>query len=230
MSRHPGTDAPADEASVAAYLKAHPDFLHRHPEVLAKLMPPSRYDDDLISDLQVSIIARLRQELDEMRGCAEHLISTTRSNMSTQTRTHEAVLAILGAQSMADLARAVAEDLPPLLDVDVAGLAFDLGDEALPALTIAAIARPPADTTARLLGERAVLLKSAGAGEPELFGHAAALVQSAAMVRLTVPGCPPGLLLLGSRAERTFHPGQATDLLGFLGHVVEHGVRRWLTA
>lgn len=228
MSRQP--DAFADEASVVAYLKAHPDFLQRHPDVLAKLVPPSRYDGDSVTDLQVSIIARLREELDDMRGCAEHLISTTRSNMSTQTRTHEAVLALLGAQSMADLARVVAEDLPPLLDVDVAGLAFDLGDEALPVLTVAAIARPPAHTVSRLLGERAVLLKSAGAGEPELFGTAAPTVQSAALVRLTVAGAPPGLLLLGSRTERTFHPGQATDLLTFLGAVVEHGVLRWLTA
>ncbi len=226
------TDQGPTEAQVLAYLKAHPDLLQRHPDLAARLAPPSRFEGaGPVVDLQAFMIGALKGELDQMRGCAEHLISTTRSNMSTQSRTHEAVLAVLNAIGVPELARVVAEELPRLLDVDVAGLAIELGDESIPRLAAEGIRRPAPGTVAGLLANKDHLLVAKDAGNPELFGDAASLVASSALVRLDLGlTCPPGLLVLGSRTEKTFHPGQGIELLSFLAKVVEHGVRRWLTA
>ncbi len=220
-------DTPLADERVADYLRRHPDFLIRHPDLALVLSPPSRFDgDDGVLDLQLYMIDRLRDEMDDVRGAAEHLITTSRSNMSTQSRTHRAVLELLAADSLEALARVVTDDLPTLLDVDVATLRFELSDRVL-----ADIPRIDPGTVFKVVGgpDRDCALSDELPGDPALFGEAADLVRSAAMVRLCPGGAsPPGLLCLGSRHGRTFHAGQATDLLNFLGRVVEGCVRRFV--
>lgn len=217
-----------NEEQVARYLRAHPDFLLRHPGVAVRLAVPARDHGPGVADLQHYMIDRLRNELDQMRGCAEHLITTTRSNMSTQARTHEAALALLGADGMAGITQ-VLGDVAGLLEVEVAALAFEAAGAVVPPLAAAGLQRLPQGAVGVLFDERGVVLRASAPGEPEIFGDGAGLVRSSALVRLAPGGrCPPGLLALGAREERFFHPGQASDLLGFLGRVAEIAVRRWV--
>jgi uncharacterized protein YigA (DUF484 family) len=215
----------ATPAQVVAFLRDHPEFLARHPDLLARLAPPSRYDAGPVVDFQQFMVAKLQDELEQMRGCAEHLISTSRSNMSTQNRTHEAALATIGAGDMAGLARVVAEDFPSLLDVDICTLGFepDNGQSRL----IPGISCLPPNMVETLLGGGEVMLRSQTAGDPFIFGDAAGLVSSFALVRIEPPSSPLGLLALGSRHDRTFHSSQGTDLLAFLARILEDCVRRW---
>lgn len=221
-------EAQATVAQVTAFLKDNPDFLARHPELLAQMAPPSRYDAGPVVDFQQFMVARLQEELEEMRGCAEHLISTSRSNMSTQSRTHEAVLATLAANDMAGLGRVVAEDYPSLLDVDVGTLGFEAenGQSRL----IPGLGCLPAGMVETVLGDGDVMLRAQAPGDQLIFGDAAGLVGSFALVRIEAPGCPLGLLALGSRLEQTFQASQGTELLAFLARVIEDCVRRWWPA
>lgn len=219
------------EGEVRAYLKDHPDFLVRHSDLLLRLTVPSRSRGDNIVDLQEFMIERLKSEVEDLRGCAEHLITTTRNNMSTQARTHEAALAVLTAAGMADLAQVVADELPPLLDVDVVTLCFEVGDQPLPELAVSGIQRLPAGRVDQLLSQGHSVLRGNAVGDPEVFADGAGLVRSYALVRLDPGGrCPVGLLALGSRNERTFHHSQAIDLLTFLARIIEHAVCRWVAA
>ncbi len=61
---------PASEEQVAAYLKTNPDFLSRHPELIARMAPPTRFDGGPVVDLQQYMIARLHEEMAQLRGCA----------------------------------------------------------------------------------------------------------------------------------------------------------------
>lgn len=220
--------APVSDEQVATYLKEHPNFLLDHPDLLGKLTPPSRFDGGPVVDLQQHVIARLREEMEHLRGCAEHLITTSRSNMSIQTRTHEAAIAILQAGSMAGLARVVAEDLPTLLDVDIATLGFESADQPLPIPPGVQIF--PRGFIEATLGAGDVMLRSSTSGDPIIFGDGADLVSSYALVRLGPNDLPGGMLSMGSRSERGFHGGQGTELLGFLAHVVEDCIQRWWPA
>jgi len=211
----PETETTFSEDQIIAYLKEHPGFLERHPELIAKMAPPSRFDgENAVLDLQQFMIDRLHNELDQMRGCAEHLITTSRSNMSIQSRTIEAVLTTLDAADMEGLARVVAEDYPGLLDVDVCTLGFE-APEGGEALVVPGIHDLPSGLLDQVLPPGDIFLRGATAGDPLVFGDAASLVASFALVRLDAPGCPPGLLALGSRNERTFHHTQGSDLLAF---------------
>lgn len=219
---------PVSDEQVVSYLKEHSNFLLDHPDLLGKLAPPSRFNGGPVVDLQLHVIARLREEMEHLRGCAEHLITTSRSNMSTQTRTHEAALAILEAGSMVGLARVVAEDLPTLLDVDIATIGFEEGDQPSPMIPgVRSLARGFLEQT---LGAGDVMLRSSTTGDPAIFGDGADLVASCALVRLGPKDLPNGLLAMGSRNERGFHGGQGTELLGFLARVVEDCIQRWWPA
>jgi uncharacterized protein len=221
-----------DERQVVAYLQAHPDFLVRHPDMLLSLSPPSRWsEDDGVLDMQVFMIDRLRDEIERVRGAAEHLIHTSRSYMSIQTRTHRAVLSILGADTMAELVEAVSDDLPALLDVDVATLCFEETESSLPQLLVPGVLSLPAGAVGRIMGgpDRDCALMEDMPGDPALFGGGAGLVHSSAVVRLSPGGnAPEGVMALGSRHERTFHAGQATELITFLARVAERSVRRFV--
>jgi hypothetical protein len=219
---------PASDEQVVAYLQNHPNFLLDHPDLVGKMVPPSRFNGGPVVDLQQHVIGRMREEMEHLRGCAEHLITTSRSNMSTQTRTHEAALAILGAGSMAGLASAVAEDLPTLLDVDIATIGFEDGEEKNPA--IPGIQTFPRGLLEETLGAGDVMLRSSTTGDPTIFGSGAGSVSSCALVRISPADLPSGLLALGSRNERGFHGGQGTELLGFLARIIEDCVQRWWPA
>ena len=82
----------------------------------------------------------------------------------------------------------------------------------------------------RLFGaDRSVLFNPDTEGDPILFGSGAGLVRSAALLRLCVSPCaPPGLLAIGARKTGKFHPGQGSELLGFLARSLEVVIAGWL--
>jgi len=84
-------------------------------------------------------------------------------------------------------------------------------------------------TVDRVLGpERDVALFTDVAGDPALFGGGADLVRSAALLRLSVSRtAPAGLLCIGTRRPGRFHPGQGTELLGFLARSLGITIAAW---
>ena len=212
------------EIQVLAFLKENPDFLGAHPELFIRQETPSRFGDAHIVDLQHFMVERLKQELEQMRGCAKHLITTSKSNMSTQNRTHEAALAALAAGSIGALARVVSLDFPTLLDVDAVALGFETGEDA-----VSGIRRLPSGLIESLLGDGDVILRAAAKADPSLFGEKACSIKSFALVRLDQDVAPPGVLAIGSYDEHAFNASQGTELLAFLGNVVKDCVKRWWT-
>ncbi len=234
----PNTTGDAKEGlngeDVRDYLGRHPDFLTAHPELLEALSTPSRWNGDGVVDMQQFMLERLRGEIDSLRGCAQDVIETSRTNMSAQTRVHAAVLALLAAKDFDHLLRTIAEDLPLLLDIDVVAICFETGAAdamAEPELVSPHIRRLEAGRVDDILGrDRDVALFREMEDDGTLFGGGSGLVRSAALSRLR-PGTktPDGLLALGSRGN-TFHPGQGTDLITFLGRVIERCIHRLIGA
>lgn len=213
---------------VKAYLREHPEFLSNNIALLAELMPDLSPESNVV-DLQSAVVRRLRKEVEELKASAKALITTTRSNMSTQERTHQAALAVLDAEGMDSLSRIITDELPVVLQVDVVTIAFEPGLPKPAALYVQELRSGELDA---MLGENvAARLREKVEGEQPLYGAGARLVTSDALVRLQPGGgLPEGVLALGTRTEGTFHPQQGTELLGFLARVVEHTVRRWATA
>ena len=223
------TDPRLSDAAVAAYLRDNPDFLIRNPDVLDALAPPARWSGDGVVDMQQYLIKRNRYEMNELRDCAQDVIETSRSNMSTQTRAHAAVLALLATRQWGDIVHVVSHDWPLLLDVDVVSLALELTNPPDTHLMQGDVAKLAAGAIDRFLGDdQDVRLFPELSDDGSLFGSGAGLVRSAALVRMRPSDkVPAGLLALGAR-RATFHPGQGTELLTFLCRALEQCIARAL--
>ncbi|MET4807724.1 DUF484 family protein [Limibacillus sp. MBR-115] len=230
-----------NDTTVAEYLREHPDFLVRHPELIETLVPPERRLDGaaggVVLDLHRFMLERLRGEMRGLRDSHDFLVTTGRSNMSAQARIHEAVLAILSAPTFERLIETVTDDLAILLDIDVATLCVERRAEDIDAsefeggeIKVRGLHRVDVGTVTRLLGpKRRLLLREEIAGDIDVFGPMAGLVRSDALIRLNIsPVTPPALLALGARQVGAFHPQQGSELLEFLARSLEITVRAWL--
>jgi uncharacterized protein YigA (DUF484 family) len=235
-AEHDGALAPAlpqdiGGREVIAYLRQHPDFLDRHPEALRLLRAPTREVGEDVFDFQHFLIERLRGEL--ARVSLEHrtLIAASRGNLASQGRIHKAALAILAASSFEQLLQTVTTDLAVLLDVDIVTLGVESSTTPSTRLMPHGIHLLKAGTVDALLGpERHVLLHADMPGDAALFGGAAGLVRSQALLRVAFGRAPPvGLLCIGARRAGRFHPGLGIELLSFLARVLGITVAQWLS-
>lgn len=219
---------------VAGYLRRHPDFLAEHPALLDVLAPPARSEvaeaGRGVVDLQQAMVLRWRAEAERMRGTCDELIANGRANQAVQGRVHQAVLALLAARSFEHLMETIGTDLPILLDLDAVFLCVERSDGAAPPVRLLGVRSLAPGSVAELLGpSHAVALRSHQPGEAVLFGPAAGIVASDALLRLEVSAAtPPALLALGSRDPEHFAEGQGTELLQFLARSLEHLIRAWL--
>jgi uncharacterized protein YigA (DUF484 family) len=185
---------------------------------------------DGVLDMQYFMLQRLKADVARLKGQQRALIATTRSNLSSQTRIHSAVLAIISATSFEQLLQVVTTDLAAMLDADVVtiGVESPAGNHVRMPLSGIQLLRP--GMVDALLGyERDVLLRADIQGDPSLFGSGAGLVRSEALLRITVAEhAPMGLLCIGTRKPDKFHPGQGTELLSFLARTLEATLGAWL--
>ena len=224
---------PAGEISgrdVLGYLRQHPNFLDRHPEALRLLRAPEREVGDRIADFQHFQIERLRGELTRVNQDHRTLIAASRGNLASRNRVHKAALAIIAAPSFEQLMQAATTDLAVVLDVDVATICVETAAMPGRKLTTQGIHVLQEGTIESLLGsERDALLCADAPGEAALFGGAAGLVRSQALLRLGFGrSAPPGLLCMGTRHPGRFHPGLSTELLSFLARVLGTTISQWL--
>ncbi len=212
---------------VADYLRAHPDFFHDQADLLERLSLPARYKERGLVDFQQVMLDQHRETLDELRDSIRGVIETSRSNMSITSRAHAAVLALLAARGLDNLVHVVTDDLPLLLDIDIAAVGYEPSGGPSSWLVSPDLRDLTPGLTDDLIGHDAdAKLFASMTDDGTLFGGAAPLVQSAALARLRPGGgTPAGMLALGSRGA-VFHPGQGTELVVFLARVLENCVDR----
>lgn len=225
------TPAAPSEDQVTVFLEANPDFFVDRQGLLAGMTPPKRWKGDGIVDLQKFMLDRMKDEMTDLRNGARDLVETSRSNMSSQAQVHAAVLALMRADGLESLIRTVNDELPLLLNVDVAALAFETVAGPVPTPAIPGTRPLSRGSVDQLVdNDRKVALLHEVKDDGRLFGEGSGLVRSAALARLRREApVADGLLALGSRGA-TFHPGQGTELVAFLARVTEICLNRWLVA
>lgn len=223
------------EQEVNEYLQRNREFLLDNPDLVSVLIPPAKHSGDNVLDLQHFMLERLQEENRRLTGHWDQLIATSRSNMAGQTQIHAAILVALEADSLEALVHAVTADWPQILDVDTVTLGTEGDPAAFGGVPESGLRQLGPGLVDRLLGgERDVVLRTGGDELDEIFGPAAPLVQSDALVRLAIgsgmeDGFSPCLLAMGAREADKFHPGQGTELLVFLARVLERHLSTWLT-
>ncbi len=222
------------DAQVVCFLRENPDFLERYPQLLSVIRAPERQFEDAdeaggeVVDLQGAMLSRMRSELAQREKQSSELIDASRANLQSQNRVHAAVIAILSARSLDHMIEILTIDLAGLLNVDAVALCLEGG--MVTPTSAQGLRVVPVGTIDKILDvSRTVSLRENVEGDRRIYGEAAGLVRSEAMLRLSVrEDAPCALLAMGSREPDRFHTGQGSELLTFLARILEHSIRTWL--
>lgn len=214
----------SDEARVAAFLAAQPDFFDRHPALLGELrLPHARGDASTVSlvERQVEV---LRERVRDFEGKLRALVDNGRANDALATKMHRLACRLIGARD--DHARLVAIE---------SSLREDFGAREFTLLVVAPVAGGTSATRylRRVAGDDAGLKSFESlyaAAKPRcgrirdtqrdfLFPAADMAIGSVALVPLRIGGAP-ALLAIASPDVDHFNPTMSTDFLARIGELV----------
>jgi len=209
-----------DPAVVRRFLTDNPDFLTGDTRLLADL-GLARAAGNVV---EFAPMARVRADHQREAEQRQMLEEVARANFAAQAQTHGAVVDLLEARNLSDLARRVD---------DLARERFGL---AAGVIALETEGLPPAGWRSLVEGQVDLLLegphRAARMGFAPtalgLFGHEAGEIRSMAMVRLAIwEPSRQGLLAFGSHKPDDFTPDMGAELVAFLARVVERTAERW---
>lgn len=229
MMTNPTLPAISDN-DVLEWLKANPEFLQRHPDACEYLVPPKENLGRGIADFQHYMVQRLKQDKNAVIETTRDLIEVSRVNMNSVNRIHEATLKVLEARNFPGFIQAITMDIAAVLDVDAVTLVVESdGSASTASMNAAGIRVVPQGTIQGWMGDKPSILQDDIHGSDAVFGAAARLVRSQAILRVDISmQTPPAILAFGSRDPDMFRDGQGTELVSYLARVVERCFRLWL--
>lgn len=223
---------------VRAFLKAHPDFLKKNPDVVTELTPPEQSLGNGIIDFQHYMLKNLQKDSKALKSRYDVLIDFCRDNMSVQAQVHHAVLRLIRTRSLEQLLEVLTLDLVSLFDVDVVRLGIEsearfdtsYGEQNYSGIVFI----EPGMVDAALGKKKNVLLVEDCTsvhppGFEQVFADCEAMIESCAMLRLELDTVDRNVILaFGVRHKDRFHPGQGIELLHFLAQIVAHQLDMYL--
>ncbi len=217
------------EQDVIEWLKAHPKFFLKRPDVLDILEPPKAVSGKGIADFQSHMIKRLKDDREDVIESAREIVETSRANMNNLSRIQTAILMLLEARNFEDFVHTLTMDFVAILDVDIVALIVETDGTSIPHINMSGVRAVPAGTIELLMKKQKIILESQITGLDEIYGGGAGLVKSQALLDLNIaPDAPAAMIAFGSRNPDLFQNGQGTDLVLFLGHVIERCFLTWL--
>ena len=174
-----------------------------------------------VIDFGPAALARLEAAREGEALARREVEAVARANFSAQGQAHDLVLDLVGAQNSADLAWRLHEGSQRRFGLEVAALGVEgyapAGWRSLPVGLVGYILEP---------GRACGLGPCTGGGE--IFGEAAERVKSVALVRLSLfDPKRAGLVAFGSADPEGFVPDMGSELIAFVGQVVERLAERW---
>lgn len=206
-----------DDAAVAEYLQAHPEFFERNADLLARMRVPHPAGGAVsLVERQMSI---LRQQNRQLERKLVDLVEVARANDQLMERMHRLAMALFDADDLEHAVQTVFDQLRAGFGADE--IALCTFDARIP---------PPARTISRdmpelgefqnfLEGNRPVLGKLKPSQLDFLFGARASDVASAVLVPIG-ERAEHGMLGIGSRRAEQFNPTMGTVYLGRMGMLV----------
>lgn len=185
-------------------------------------------DPPKIIDFQFEAMSRLRAKVDALGESHASLLHVARSRGDSQSRIHTAVLAAMDAGSREHFVHVLTQDWVDILGLDAVAVALETSPDAVRLAPPGLQFIGPGQLGAWLDGGSAVSVRDVEIGLP-LFGPAAGLIKSQALIRLPMSGrWPRGLLALGSRTPNAFERLGTGELLSFLGAISARCLNYWL--
>lgn len=201
------------ERRIAEYLLANPEFLLRHPQVLAKIDIP--HDSGGAVSLIERQVRTLREQNQKYRTQLESLINVARDNDALSKRLHRLTLALIETRSFDEVLNALQDELRNLFLADAVEMKLFSAEE----LKAHAGEPGPAMFNDFIERDRPSCGELPAAQLEYLFGPQAGETGSVALIPVRANPLV-GVLAIGSRDPARFDPGKSVDFLQRLADVV----------
>ena len=229
----------SNDEKVAKYLLTHPDFLDRHPEVLAELNLNHSFDGNTVSLIERQVKA-LRSQHRSSKQQLETLIQIARDNDRLNERMHRLTLAVMDAPTLNEIYIALDETLRSDFKADAVTVKLFINpdeagvepDNELMQTVFVPMNDPRLDEFRTLLGHEK---PTCGRLKPEqlkyMFGATAESIKSTAVIPLGGNSCNSiecpflGLLAIGSRDANRFQATMGTLFLNNLGDIISRAIK-----
>lgn len=222
--------APLNDTDVAHYLSQHPDFLHRHRQLLTEMIIP--HECGSATSLLERQITLLRNERTRLKSELSQLVQNARTNDKHYHGLRRLVLSLIESQDLGDLLDALHGHLTEDFAVEYLRIFFfvpeypEIVQKESADFHLASVAQVfPLEEAKKLLPQWITLEKPFSgrlsfADKKVLFGEEnAPLIDSAAVCPLAY-GNPVGLLALGSQDASRYGAKTDTLFLSYLGEVL----------
>ena len=234
-SSHPGSAAPA----LRDQILSDPGIVLDDPDLLQALVAAqdeTRGAD--VVDMRSLAMARMESRIDALERTHQSVISAAYFNVSTTQQVHRALLTMIAPTDFDDFLANLDSRVADCLRIRAVRVVMEADSDSpdcdLNPLSGTLTVLAPAAVSAFLDAgahdrHRAVMLRQVAAGEPRVYGTAAADIRSEAVVEMDLgPDRAPAPLVLGAAAPDHYAPGQATDLLELFARVCGRMLRGWL--
>jgi uncharacterized protein YigA (DUF484 family) len=214
-----------NDAAVAEYLEAFPEFFERNPALLARLrLPDARGSGTTVSLLekQVDVLRERNRQLEKRLA---EFIDVARGNDELAARIHKLTTRLVHARGIDHVVDAVEASLREDFDVPRCVLVLFREDESLAARESPFIRLAKRDSAEMRGFETLFASDKPRCGQVRdsqrdyLFGEGAVGVASVALVPLG-PGGKHGLLACGAADTQRFNPTVSTDFLARIGELI----------
>lgn len=224
---------------VLKFLRDHPAFFNRHPEVLNHVVPEERALGNGVVDFTAYQLRNLQQGTKELENKYNGLINFCRDNLSAQSEIHEAVLRIIRARDIEQLLEVIAVDMPALFDLDVVRLVVEAPivthtNDNMDVWQQSGVTLVELGVVDAALGYKNVRLvddisQESDPAIEEVYTGAIGLSRSVAMLKLDTPELDiPLMLAMAVRQPGRFYAGQGVEQLQFLGKILSIYLERYL--
>ena len=217
------------EQDIVDYLKSNPKFLQKNPDAVDYLLPPKdKTNGRRVVDFQHYMVEKLKEDKRMVLDTTRDIIEVSRENMQNLARIHDAVLKMLEAETFDQFIQILSVDVPVALDCDAVSLIVE-GDDRLPKTQMRSLRVVPQGTIQNWMEGNDARIQSNIKGTEAIFGEAAGLVQSQALLKINqTMNIPTTMIAFGSRDPELFADGMGTDLISFLCGVVERALLIWM--
>ena len=205
---------------VRARIIESPDVILDDPEMMQALAAANESAmGDNVVDLRGIAMKRLEARLDRLEDAHRSVIAAAHENLNGMALIHRAALRLLDARDLDGFLRDLAGPVAEILRVERASILLEGGER--PELSEGLALVPAGHVTALLTSGRAVSPRRVTLRQGEAGSEALILLDLG-------PEAPAAAVQLATADPQQFAPNQGTDLLAFLGGVVERSLRRWL--
>lgn len=171
-------------------------------------------------------VAQLRERLGAAQEANQDLIAFARGHSGAVSSIHEAVMAIIEADSFEALLHVVTQEWPLILGIDAVALALIVGNQGFRVDGNGVQLVQPQLLERAIEQVDGVELRTVSRGHP-LFGPACDLIRAEALIRIDCdPPLPCGVIALGQRTEQSLDARHGSELLMFLGRTLAAMIRR----